>query len=295
MKNVLKWTAIFIGGLIGLVLVTGLILYALGRTRSSKAPEFAAVTLPADNNASLVARGEHITNAIVGCAGCHGVGLKGKHFPIPGPIVNMAAPNLTKGKGGVGDNTPVQWQQALIGGIGRDGRSLMVMPSHAYARMSQTDLAALIAYLGTIPPVDNELPPRKLGPFGGIMVGAGIFPLETGRIAKTNPKPSTVPPGATKEYGHYLIELATCTECHGEDFQGTKGFGTVPPPSLRTKARTWTEEEFRNTLRTGRTPDGRALKGDEMPWPFYANMTDEELKAIWLYISSLAPHVEAKS
>lgn len=49
----------------------------------------------------------------------------------------------------------------------------------------------------------------------------------------------------------------------------------------------WTEEDFINTIRTGRTPGGHDLDPEFMPWKEYRNFTDDELKAIWLYLQSL--------
>jgi hypothetical protein len=40
-------------------------------------------------------------------------------------------------------------------------------------------------------------------------------------------------------------------------------------------------------MRTGRTPAGRRLDPGFMPWPWYAAMSDEELRAIWAYLRSL--------
>jgi hypothetical protein len=50
----------------------------------------------------------------------------------------------------------------------------------------------------------------------------------------------------------------------------------------------WSEEQFVSTMRTGVTPSGKSLEAEFMPWDFYANMTDEELGAIWLYLASLS-------
>jgi cytochrome c553 len=295
MLKVLKWLAIGIGSLILLVVLLGTALFFRGRSKAEKAPQIATVTVPpvvADS--ASIERGRHIVTAIAPCAMCHGAGLKGEKFPIPAPIVDMAAPNLTRGRGGVGDNTPEQWHRAIRGGVGRNGRQLIIMPSANYATMSESDFASVVADLGTVTPVDNELPPRKLGPAGAIMSGAGIFPLGADMVAKTKPQPSTVQPAVTAEYGAYLIGLGTCRECHGADLEGAPGHGTVPAPSLRTNARTWTEEQFRSTIRTGRTPEGRVLNSTDMPWPYFSNMTDDELKSIWLYIHGLPP-AETKS
>ena len=287
MIKFLKWTGITVGGLIGLLVVVILGAYLRGRWLVGRSPEFTAAAPAHTIDSAAITRGRHIVQAIAPCAMCHGAGLKGEMFPIPAPIVAMAAPNLTKGRGGVGDNTPDQWARAIRGGIGRDGRQLIIMPSAAYARMSDADLSAVIAYLNTIPPIDNALPVRKVGLAGAIMAGAGMLPLGAKQVAKLKPTPMTVQPGETVAYGEYLVALGTCAECHGPGLVGAQGHGEVPAPSLHTNARNWTEEQFRATMRTGKTPEGRALIPTEMPWPHFGNMTDAELKAIWLYIRSL--------
>jgi hypothetical protein len=44
--------------------------------------------------------------------------------------------------------------------------------------------------------------------------------------------------------------------------------------------------DFIATMRTGQTPSGRTLS-EVMPWKYYDQMTDDELKAVWLYLQSL--------
>ena len=41
-------------------------------------------------------------------------------------------------------------------------------------------------------------------------------------------------------------------------------------------------------MRTGTRPDGRILD-TFMPWPYYAQMTDDELRAIWRYLQAMPP------
>ncbi len=288
MMKFLKWMAIGVGSLIGLLLVLGFGLSMKGKSKATSAPEVAIVPLPEiPADSALLARGQHVVTSIAGCAGCHGTGLKGQKFDTPDFLVSMASPNLTRGKGGVGDNTREQWLRAMRGGTGRDGRQLAIMPSAAYAHMSDADMAAVLAYLETIPPVDNVLPPRKIGPLGAILTGAGQFPLAADLIASTKPQPSTVQPAVTAEYGGYLVTIGTCADCHGAELHGAPGHGGPPAPSLRVNPRGWTEEAFRTAMRSGKTPEGKSLDPAMMPWNFYAGMTDDELKAIWMYIRGL--------
>jgi mono/diheme cytochrome c family protein len=53
--------------------------------------------------------------------------------------------------------------------------------------------------------------------------------------------------------------------------------------------RDFTEQQFIQTLRTGRHQgQGRQIL-PPMPWPAYSNMTDEDLKAVFAYLRQVAP------
>jgi hypothetical protein len=46
-------------------------------------------------------------------------------------------------------------------------------------------------------------------------------------------------------------------------------------------------EDFTQALRTGVSPHDHELDPEFMPWDSIAKHSDDELKAIWLYLSSL--------
>jgi hypothetical protein len=48
----------------------------------------------------------------------------------------------------------------------------------------------------------------------------------------------------------------------------------------------WSEADFIQTIRTGATPSGHQLNA-VMPWKTYGKMSDDELKATFLYLQSL--------
>ena len=100
-------------------------------------------------------------------------------------------------------------------------------------------------------------------------------------------------PGVTAEYGKYLADNAGCPSCHGPGLSGGKipqaPPDTVPAANLTpTGLGQWTEADFVRTIRTGTRPDGRVLD-TFMPWPYYSQMTDDELGAIWRYLQSVPP------
>lgn len=51
----------------------------------------------------------------------------------------------------------------------------------------------------------------------------------------------------------------------------------------------WTEEQFVQTIRTGRHWGVDRPILPPMPWPAYANMTDEDLAAVFTYLQSIEP------
>jgi mono/diheme cytochrome c family protein len=290
MLKVLKWLGIGIAGLLVLVIVVAASLFLVGRSKANRAPEVATKPVAiAANDSATVARGRHVAEAITGCEACHGPGLAGRQFPIPAVLTTMAAPNLTRGQGGVGATyTPADWERAIRHGVGKDGRRLLIMPSEAYNYLSDSDVAALIAYLQTLAAVDRSFGPRKIGIAGGAMLGAGMMPAPYDMIAhdSVGARP-VIAPGATAEYGGYLVNSAGCKVCHGFDLRGERQ-GAGPPlgPSLVAFVANNSAEAFRTTLRTGKTPSGRALDPEKMPWTSYRNMTDEEIEAVRLYIQS---------
>ena len=89
------------------------------------------------------------------------------------------------------------------------------------------------------------------------------------------------------EYGKYLAN--TCTSCHGSNFNGQLlSWAESLAPNLTPggELKGWSEADFTATLRTGVTPGGHQLK-DAMPWEYFGQMTDDEMKAVWMYLQSL--------
>lgn len=289
MLKVLKWTGIALASLIGLVLLVVVVLNVIGRRKAGSEPDIAATPVTvAAGDSGLLARGAHLAD-ITGCDACHGPGLSGKTFPTPSFLVGMAAPNLTRGEGGIGATyTVVDWERALRHGVAKDGRRLIIMPSEAYTHLNDADAAALIAYLQTLPAASQSFPARSIGPLGGALLGAGVFPTAPDIIAHDSVgKRAVVAPAASADYGRYLASVTGCNVCHGADLRGTSGGGGAPAaPSLVAFVANNPADAFRSTMRTGNTPSGRALNPEQMPWPSYAKMTDDELEAVRLYIQS---------
>ncbi|CAN5353771.1 hypothetical protein BH23GEM2_BH23GEM2_16870 [soil metagenome] len=277
--KILKWTAIALGALLGVILLAAGILYVRGRSIVGQRYDVAAQLTNVPTDSASMAAGEHIA-ATRGCMFCHGERLEGKVLADAPPGV-IAPPNLTRGTGGVGSQySAVDWDKAVRYGVRPDGSALLpMMPYEIYNRLNDADMAALASYLASRPAVDNEVPPTRLKPFGYIMFGMSGLP----RDGLDRPR-QIIAPGATPEYGAYLAST-TCAACHGQQLQGQKQRGQTAP-GLHAYGELDVGALAR-ALRTGRAADGRELNED-MPWQAFQRMNDMEIGALHAYLRTLA-------
>jgi cytochrome c553 len=257
--------------------------------RTFPLPERTTLTVPIAEGD--LARGEHLARSVSGCAECHTPDLGGQVIMDAGPIGTGVASNLTSGKGGVASSfSDEDWVLAIRHGLRRDGRSLLIMPSEAFVHYSDADLAAIIAYVKSVPPVDRELPKTTLRMLGRTLFVAGKLPLQIATLMPETVESTTPAAAPTAEYGAYLAKVAGCTGCHGADLTGGHGGDpAAPPPPNLTRAGNlgkWSEQQFVAALRTGKRPDGTAIN-EAMPWKVYGRMADDELHALWLYLQSV--------
>jgi mono/diheme cytochrome c family protein len=291
MKKFLKWLGIVLGVLLAVLVVALTIFYFKGssmvESKYTIAPE--NVVIPTD--AASIARGKHFVQII--CTGCHTSNLSGQNM-INAPFASIDSANLTPGKGGAGAKfTDADWVRALRHGVDDEGRALMVMPAQEFWNLSDEDLGDIVAYLKTLPPIDKENPDPEIKPLGKIMTGAGIFPPEIipASMIKHNQRPALSPVGVTAQYGEYLVNISGCRPCHGAQLSGGKSQkpASINAPNLTPggELKAWSDADFIKTIRTGVAVSGHALNPSEMPWKDFSNYSDDELKAIFMYLQSL--------
>lgn len=289
--RVLKWIGIVLGVVVLIALVTGGVLYFMGgRALASTTTAAPTRTITVPTDAAAIARGEHLVHHVNLCTDCHGDNLQGTVFVNDPQLGVIPAPNLTSGQGGINgpEMTDAKWVNAITGGIGHDGRKLVIMPVTHYHIMNDADLGAVIAYVKQVPPQDNEMAPRKGGPLGRVLLAVGALRFESD-IAATLPAPVDIAPAANAEYGAYMLEIAGCRGCHGDNLAGATDPNAPQAPNITTALLgTWSEDQFVNLIRTGTLPTGGSVS-DEMPWKKYAGMEDVELKAIYAYLQTTQP------
>ena len=286
MRKVLKWLGIILGVLVGLILTAAVVLYFVGASNLNKTRQVEAPVVEILSDEAALARGEHMVD--VNCTSCHGADLSGDVLLEDPVIGTIYTANIT---GLASRRTDEEIALAIRHAIGPGGRQIVAMPSDAFVYFSEEDLGAIIAFLKTIPQVQKDSPGIDLSVVGQIMVGAGLFGELSAADTIDHNQPFTEMPviGANTEYGEYLSPL--CTSCHGADLSGAQPAlqGSPIAPNLTPGGGVvaWTETEFIQTMRTGVTPGGRQLDPEFMPWKSWSKFHDEELQAIWMYLSSL--------
>lgn len=257
-------------------------------------------------------RGRYLVEGVAHCFQCHGevdvaadgqprAGTRGAgtaSFPDDA-FKWLVVPNITPDREtGAGKWTDEQLANAIRNGIGHDGRRLIaLMPYPAFRAFSDEDLASIIVYLRSLPPVRRRLPKRPPIPKEFQTLQLELPPLHS------VPDPELSTPEAR---GEWLARIADCEGCHtpvdagfnpapgmqlagGMHFSGP--YGTVTSPNLTRDTSGipyYDEQVFIRTIRTGRVNGVRALN-PVMPWSYLRRLSDDDLKALFAWVRSRPP------
>ncbi len=292
MKRVLRWILTSLGGLIAVALVVAGALYAIGGRKLGAmhdVPAETALVIPTDS--ASIARGARLVIARA-CGSCHGDDLGGKVFAEAKPFAILSGPNLTSGRGGrTPPRTDAEWERAIRHGVRRGGTPLIVMPSELFHGITDDEMAAMIAYLKQVPPVDREVQPTTVLVIGRLLLGGGQFQTAAELTPRT-PHVASVDTTPGVAYGQYLVSISGCSGCHGESYSGGAASGPngKPPSNITpTGIGHYTEDDFKRVLRTGVRPHGGGPLSEEMPWKYFGTMSDGALQSIWLFLKTLPP------
>lgn len=266
-----------------------------------------------------IARGKYLFENVSDCDGCHtprdfsrfggpvivsGRG-QGQVFPaelgLPGRV---ASRNITPDwETGIGSWTDGEKIRAIREGISRDGQVLFpMMPYENFRHMSDEDVYSLVAYLNSLTPVRNVVPPTKVE-----------FPVSL--LMKSAPQPAGSVPepdrGDKMKYGEYLVTLSGCANCHtpadkgkprkglrlagGEMFRLPGGLVAASAnitPDPETGIGRWSEQDFLDKFAQYKeyAEKGSPQIGPEsftmMPWLAFSQRPAEEMRAIYAYLMS---------
>ena len=261
--------AVAVAGMIVIVALAIAAVYGLSQAQLGQKVVVPADNVPIPSDLTAIQHGQHLASAVALCLDCHGANMAGK-VDVDDPMqARIVAPNLTRGAGGLGGRrSPPDYLRAIRYGVDPTGRLLWLMPSDDYNRFGDADLGAIVAYLQSLPPVDSALPASEIRWRGRVMLAIGrLSLLPAVNIDPQAPRLRTPDTDVTPQFGQYVSVTAGCSRCHAS------GFALAD----------WSEADFLRLMRTGRRPDGRAVN-PSMPWPYYAQMTEIELRALWQFL-----------
>jgi mono/diheme cytochrome c family protein len=285
-NNFMKWGGTGLAALsstmvalLSLILIVGL--FRLN-ARSAPTPVMKVASSP-----ELIQRGKAISDGF--CSACHSKtgtltgGLDiGEDLPVP--IGSFVSANLTPA-GQLGRWSDGDIFRAIRNSVDPDGRWLIFMSYTNAGKLSDEDIRAVIAYIRSVPatgkPTDDR--PDHLNLLGIAMLGAGMLPRGNPVSLETITGP---PASSTSRYGEYILSYQDCRACHGPKLTGgvPGQLGPLGPDLNLVKG--WKLEDFVATMRTGVDPNGHELS-KQMPWRPIGRMSDEELGAVYQYLTHL--------
>lgn len=274
---------------------------------ATKGPEAGAEADKPAADPETLARGRYLAEVVMNCRACHtpltgqGPDLEkqyagGLEYPDAGGT--WRSPNITQDKKtGIGGWTDAQIIDAIRKGVRPTGEQMYpVMPYEYFSAASDEDMAALVAYLRTIEPIEHAVP--------------GNTDL---KLAKpTIPEPSGDPPlPEPVAEGQYLVSLAHCGQCHtprddsgnaveGKLFAGGRPYAALPfqgegmvwsanlTPHEKSGIGKYSDDELMTAIVDLDKRDGTAIVG---PMTFYvgawSQLKHKDVKAIVAYLRTV--------
>lgn len=306
MKNLFRLLVL----LLGVVLLAGIgfLLFVQARGIPTYAPPRPKVAGLAPTPAH-VALGEKLTLSI--CADCHLNRATNRYAghrlaDLTPDFGRIYTSNITQDRDhGIGRWTTGQLVALLRTGLGPDGRLRLIMPN--YARMSDEDVASIVAFLRSASPQVQPDPtptPAQEPSLLLKLLGNTIM-----RPAKLPLAPVLAPPPTeARAFGRYLVlGRYHCFECHSRDFKSnnptepekSKGYLGGGTPLLNNQGQTvvsrnltgdaetgigrWTEAQFGQAVRFGQSPHGLLA----YPMNKYSLLTDAEVHGLFTYLHSV--------
>ncbi len=282
-----------------------------------------APVMHVESTPERVARGQYLATNVMLCMDCHGTRNWNEYA---GPVVpgtlgrggdvfdhrvgfpgTFYARNITPA--GIGNWTDGEIFRTITTGVDRNGKAIFpVMPYHLFGQGDEEDIKSVIAFLRTLPPVENKVPES-----------VADFPMNF--IINTIPKKANLHPKPSENdslaYGKYMMTIAACQACHtpvvngqpidslfmagGREFNLPSNTVTSAniTQDMKTGIGTWTREIFLGKFAAYRDSSvaHRSVSPTEdqtvMPWSMYAHMSDRDLGYIYEYLKTITPKSHA--
>lgn len=263
---------------------------------------------------SLLERGEYLVTA-ANCTSCHS---KSGAAPFAGGVKfttqfgTIYSTNITADpETGIGHWTQAQFRRAMRQGVRPNGEHLYpVFPYTAFAKLTDSDVNAMFAYLRSLPPVRARAPENQLSfPFNQRWL-LGLWKM---MFFEERRFESDVSRSAEWNRGAYLVEaLGHCGACHSpRNFLGAQRasaaltggtyLDTVPGGRIRpwsavnlTPAASglgpWSVDDLEAYLKMGINPYATSFGPmNDVITNSTRHLRDRDLRAIAVYLKGLSP------
>ena len=278
----------------------------------------AAADLKIEKTPERIERGKYLANNVTLCVICHSerdwsrfagpiipgtIGKGGEKFDqsvgLPGSYLSK---NITPA--GISRYSDGELFRVITTGVTKEDKPLFpLMPYSHYGKMDPEDINCIIAYIRSLPPIEN-----KVGE------SSSDFPMNI--IINTIPSKATPgkrpEPSNVLEYGAYMVNASGCIECHTKEnhgqiipelaYSGGREFkfpdGSILrsaniTPDITTGIGSWTQDAFVNRFKAYADSAYKAPAVEKggyntvMAWTSYAQMSREDLAAIYTYLHSV--------
>ena len=247
--------------------------------RSFERPPPFSASVPPDPAA--IERGDHLVRTR-GCRGCHGEDLGGQLMWGIASAPNLAAYAKSE--------TASTFEAALRHGIGRDGKALYSMPSYNFVRMRDEDVAAIYAYLRTLPVADRKLAPGNLPWNIRLEMALGNDAAIPAYLDLVPPLRRSGDPDPGIARGEY-IAMTTCNECHGFGLRADSPWEDESAPDLLI-VMAYDKAAFAHLMRTGKATGNRELEMmSGVARGRFAHFTDQEVDDVYRFLTDMSARV----
>ena len=168
----LRWLVLAI---VGLVLVDGAVFAGavwMGERKRERTVEVRIVPVAFNTDAAALRQGKYLFESR-GCGECHGLDGAGRVMLDDPNGLYVRTPNLTRGEGSpTAAYAEADWVRSIRHGVSPKGRALLVMPCEDYNRFTDADLASIVAYARSLPPVKGGAAQVRLPIFLKALYGA---------------------------------------------------------------------------------------------------------------------------
>ena len=153
----------------------------LGDHRLQRYVSVRVVPLAFTNDPAAISQGRELYEHR-GCAQCHGADGAGRVVHDDNGLY-VHAPNITPEAGTAASTySEGDWVRAIRHGVNQAGHALLFMPSEEYNRLPDAQLAAIVAYVRSLPPAAGDGAVVRLPFHLKALYGLGLMQDATERI-----------------------------------------------------------------------------------------------------------------